>query len=149
MWGNKRFHTLNYELKNKFGEKVYKVSLDGGFTCPNRDGTLGKEGCLFCSDRGSGEFAGDRRKSIGEQIEDQLSLIEKKFPEGKVIAYFQNFTNTYAPAEELKKLYLEALSHPRVVGIAVATRPDCLPDDVLDLLEEISREHFLWIELGL
>jgi radical SAM protein (TIGR01212 family) len=149
MWGNKRFHTSNYELKKIFGEKIYKVSLDGGFTCPNRDGTLDDRGCLFCSDKGSGEFAGDRRKSIGVQIEDQLALIENKFPEGKVIAYFQNFTNTYAPIEQLRKLYTEALSHPRVAGLAIATRPDCLPGEVLDLLEEISGEHFIWLELGL
>ncbi len=149
MWGNKRFHTLNYELKKIFGEKIYKVSLDGGFTCPNRDGTLDDRGCLFCSDKGSGEFAGDRRKSVGVQIEDQLALIENKFPEGKVIAYFQNFTNTYAPIEQLRKLYTEALSHPRVAGLAIATRPDCLPDEVLDLLEEISGEYFIWLELGL
>jgi radical SAM protein (TIGR01212 family) len=149
MWDNKRFHTLNYELKKKFGEKVYKVSLDGGFTCPNRDGTIGENGCLFCSDKGSGEFAGDKGKTIGEQIEEQLLLIEKKFPKGKVIAYFQNFTNTYASVERLKKLYMEALAHPRVLGLAIATRPDCLPDEVLDMLEEINREHFLWIELGL
>ncbi|WP_320046511.1 TIGR01212 family radical SAM protein [uncultured Ilyobacter sp.] len=149
MWDNKRFHTLNYELKKKFGEKIYKVSLDGGFTCPNRDGTLGYKGCIFCSDKGSGEFAGDRRKSIGDQIEDQLKLIEKKFPEGKVIAYFQNFTNTYAPIEKLRKIYAEALSHPRVAGLAIATRPDCLPEEVLDLLEEMGRENFIWIELGL
>ncbi|WP_319202058.1 TIGR01212 family radical SAM protein [uncultured Ilyobacter sp.] len=149
MWDNKRFHTLNYELKKKFGEKIYKVSLDGGFTCPNRDGTLAYKGCIFCSDKGSGEFAGDRRKSIGDQIEDQLKLIEKKFPKGKVIAYFQSFTNTYAPIEKLRKIYSEALSHPRVVGLAIATRPDCLQNEVLDLLEELGREYPIWIELGL
>ncbi|WP_321328535.1 TIGR01212 family radical SAM protein [uncultured Ilyobacter sp.] len=149
MWDNKRFHTLNYELKKNFGEKVYKVSLDGGFTCPNRDGTLAYKGCIFCSDKGSGEFAGDRRKSIGDQIEDQLKLIEKKFPKGKVIAYFQSFTNTYAPIEKLRKIYSEALSHPRVVGLAIATRPDCLQNEVLDLLEELGREYPIWIELGL
>lgn len=149
MWDNKRFHTLNYELKKKFGEKIYKVSLDGGFTCPNRDGTLGDKGCIFCSDKGSGEFAGDRRKSIGDQIDDQLKLIEKKFPKGKVIAYFQNFTNTYAPIEKLRKIYREALSHPRVAGLAIATRPDCLPEEVLDLLEELGKDNFIWIELGL
>ncbi|WP_319370721.1 TIGR01212 family radical SAM protein [uncultured Ilyobacter sp.] len=149
MWDNKRFHTVNYELKKIFGEKIYKVSLDGGFTCPNRDGTLGYKGCLFCSDKGSGEFAGDRRKGIGEQIEDQLLLIKNKFQKGKVIAYFQNFTNTYAPIDDLRAMYTEALSHPRVAGLAIATRPDCLPEDVLDLLEEISRDHFVWVELGL
>lgn len=148
-WGEKRYNSLNYFLREKFKEKVYKVSLDGGFTCPNRDGTLSKEGCIFCSDSGSGEFAGSRKKSITDQIEEQLKLISKKFPSGNVIAYFQNFTNTYGDLEYLKKVYEEALSHPRVVGLAIATRPDCIDDKVLDLLEELNNKTFLWIELGL
>ncbi len=149
MWNNKRFHSLNYALKKEFGEKIYKVSLDGGFTCPNRDGKVGRKGCIFCSDRGSGEFAGNRRKSISEQIEDQLELISKKFPEGRVIAYFQNFTNTYGEVEYLEEIYREALSHPRVAGLAIATRPDALPKDVVELLDRLNREHFIWVELGL
>ncbi len=149
MWNNKRFHSLNYALKEEFGEKIYKVSLDGGFTCPNREGKVGRRGCIFCSDSGSGEFAGSRRKSITEQIEDQLELISRKFPEGRVIAYFQNFTNTYGEVEYLERIYREALSHPRVAGLAIATRPDALPEDVMELLDRLNKEHFIWIELGL
>ncbi len=149
MWNNKRFHSLNYALKEEFGEKIYKVSLDGGFTCPNRDGKVGRRGCIFCSDSGSGEFAGSRRKSITEQIEDQLELISRKFPEGRVIAYFQNFTNTYGEVEYLERIYREALFHPRVAGLAIATRPDALPEDVMELLDRLNKDHFIWIELGL
>lgn len=142
-------YSLNDYLKENFGEKIYKVSLDGGFTCPNRDGKVARGGCLFCSESGSGDFAGDRLSSIHTQIEDQLELIKNKFPSGKVIAYFQNFTNTYGDAKYLRKIFYEALNHPRVMGIAIGTRPDCLPPDVLDLLEEINKKYFLWIELGL
>lgn len=149
MENRKRYNSLDNYFKNTFGEKIYKVSLDGGFTCPNRDGTLSTKGCIFCSERGSGDFAGSRGKSIKDQIEEQLKLIERKFPTGKVIAYFQNFTNTYGDVEYLRKVYYEALSHPRVMGLAIATRPDCLQDDVIELLDEINREHFLWVELGL
>lgn len=144
-----RFYSLNDYFKEHYNEKIYKVSLDGGMTCPNRDGKIGYGGCIFCSEAGSGDFAGDRRKSITEQIEEQLKLIEKKFPEGKVMAYFQNFTNTYAPVEYLKEIYEEALSHPRVMGLAIGTRPDCIPEDVLKLLSELNKKTFLWVELGL
>ena len=145
----KRYNTLNEYFKNTFGKKIYKVSLDGGFTCPNRDGTLSKKGCIFCSERGSGDFAGKRGDEIYSQIEEQLKLIEKKFPEGEVIAYFQNFTNTYADVNYLKKIYTKALSHPRVIGLAIATRPDCLGEEVLELLDELNKKYFIWIELGL
>lgn len=144
-----RYYSLNDFFKKEFGEKIYKVSLDGGFTCPNRDGTLSYEGCIFCSEKGSGDFAGNRFDSIYTQIEDQLKLIENKFPNGKVIAYFQNFTNTYGDVEYLRDIYYKALSHPRVCGIAIATRPDCINDDVLELLDEINKKYFLWVELGL
>lgn len=145
----KRYNSLDNYFKNTFGEKIYKVSLDGGFTCPNRDGTLSTKGCIFCSESGSGDFAGSRGKSINDQIEEQLKLIERKFPTGKVIAYFQNFTNTYGDVEYLRKIYYEALAHPRVIGLAIATRPDCLQDEIVDLLDEINKKHFLWVELGL
>jgi radical SAM protein (TIGR01212 family) len=148
-WGEKRYNSLNYYLKNRFGEKIYKVSLDGGFTCPNRDGTISTKGCIFCSESGSGEFAGSRKKSITDQIDEQLELISKKFPSGNVIAYFQNFTNTYGNVKYLRSIYEEALSHPRVVGLAIATRPDCIDDKVLDLLKELNKKTFLWVELGL
>ena len=146
---NDRFYSLNNYLKETFGHKIYKVSLDGGFTCPNRDGTISSKGCLFCSDRGSGEFTGERGNSITKQIEEQLEFISGKNENNNVIAYFQNFTNTYAPIEYLKKIYYEALSHEKVMGIAIATRPDCLSDEVLNLLSEINEDFFLWIELGL
>ena len=146
---NDRFYSLNNYLKETFGHKIYKVSLDGGFTCPNRDGTISSKGCLFCSDRGSGEFTGERGNSITKQIEEQLEFISGKNENNNVIAYFQNFTNTYAPIEYLKKIYYEALSHEKVMGIAIATRPDCLNDEVLNLLSEINNKFFLWIELGL
>lgn len=149
MNNKKRYNSLDNYFKNTFGEKIYKVSLDGGFTCPNRDGTLSTKGCIFCSESGSGDFAGSRRLSINEQIEEQLKLIENKFPSGKVIAYFQNFTNTYADIDYLRKIYYEALSHPRVIGLAIATRPDCLGENIIELLSEINNKYFLWVELGL
>jgi len=149
MWGDKRYHTLNYEMRNTFKEKVIKLSLDGGFTCPNRDGTLGNRGCIFCGEEGSGEFAASRCLSIKEQIDEQKKLLSKKWDTGKYIAYFQNFTNTYSNYEDLKDKYYEALSQEGIVGLAIATRPDCLPEDVLDLLEELNEKTYLWVELGL
>lgn len=148
-WGEKRYHNLNYHLREQFGQKVFKIPIDAGFTCPNRDGTLSTRGCFFCSARGSGDFAGDREKSIHEQFDQVKNIMHKKWSQGKYIAYFQAFTNTYAPVKKLRELYYFALKQPGVVGLAIATRPDCLPDDVLDLLEELNRETYLWIELGL
>ncbi len=144
-----RFYSLNDFLKEKFGEKIYKVSLDGGFTCPNRDGKISYGGCTFCSEKGSGEFTGNKIKSITEQIDEQIKFLSKKFKGDKFIAYFQNFTNTYSDIEYLEKIYTEALEHKNIVGIAIATRPDCLEDKVLNLLEKINKRTFLWVELGL
>ncbi len=144
-----RYYTVNDFFKEKFNEKIYKVSLDAGMSCPNRDGTISVGGCIFCSDSGSGEFAGDNKISITKQIDEQLIFMQKKTKEGKVIAYFQNFTNTYGDVKYLKKVFLEALSHERVVGIAIATRPDCLEEPILELLSEINKDYFLWLELGL
>lgn len=145
---NYSYFSLNNYFKKVFNEKIYKVSIDGGFTCPNRDGKVGIGGCIFCTEKGSGEFTnGDL--NIISQIDNQLRLIKNKFPTGKVIAYFQNFTNTYGTIEYLKKIYNEALSHPRVMGIAIATRPDCINEEVIKLLKEINEKTFLWIELGL
>ena len=148
-WNGKRYYSLNYFLREKFGEKVFKISLDGGFSCPNRDGKISKGGCVFCSERGSGDYAGDRHLSISDQFDDIKEMMAKKWKSGKYIAYFQAYTNTYAPVDELRRKYEEALNKEGVVAIAIATRPDCLGEDVLDLLDEINKKVYLWIELGL
>ena len=141
--------TLNDYLRKKFGCKVYKISLDGGFTCPVRDGKLDTRGCIFCSAGGGGEFAEDKHLSITEQIENGKRRVAGKIREGKYIAYFQAYTGTYAPVERLRALFEEAISHPEVVVLSVATRPDCLPEEVLDLLDELNRKKPVWVELGL
>lgn len=143
------YYSLNRYLREHFGEKLYKIALDGGFTCPNRDGSLGLGGCIFCSGAGSGEFAGNREDSITLQIEKGKERLKKKFPGGRYIAYFQAFTNTYAPVEKLRPLYEEAINHPDVAVLSIATRPDCLPEEVLDLLAEMNRRKPVWVELGL
>ena len=145
----RKIYMLNDFLKEKFNEKIYKVSLDGGCTCPNRDGKVSKGGCIFCSENGSGDFTATKLKSIHKQIEEQIDLVSKKYKGDKYIAYFQNFTNTYAEVSYLRKIYQEALSHEKIVGLAIATRPDCLGDDVLELLAELNKKTFLWVELGL
>ena len=145
----RKIYMLNDFLKEKFNEKIYKVSLDGGFTCPNRDGKVSRGGCIFCSENGSGDFTATKLKSIHAQIEEQIDLVSKKYKGDKYIAYFQNFTNTYAEVSYLRKIYEEALSHEKIVGLAIATRPDCLEDDVLELLAELNKKTFLWVELGL
>ena len=146
---SKRYNTLNEELKREFGEKVMKLSLDGGFSCPNRDGAVGTKGCIFCGEEGSGEFAGSRFVSIKEQVEEQKKLLSKKWDTDKYIIYFQNFTNTYGPIEKLKKLYYEAINIEGVVGLAIATRPDCLSEGVVELLSRLNEKTYLWVELGL
>lgn len=141
--------SFNKYLKDKFGQKVYKISLDGGFTCPNRDGKTGTRGCIFCSKGGSGDFAESRKMSITEQIESGKKKVEKKIKSGKYIAYFQAFTNTYAPVEILRQKYEEAINHPDIVALSIATRPDCLGDDVLRLLDEMNKIKPVFVELGL
>lgn len=148
-WNGKRYHSLNYFLREKFGEKVFKISLDGGFSCPNRDGKISSGGCFFCSERGSGDYAGDRQLTITKQFNDIKEMMAHKWKNGKYIAYFQAYTNTYAPVDELRRKYEEALNQEGVVAIAIATRPDCLDKEVLDLLEEMNKRIYLWIELGL
>lgn len=143
------YYSVNRYLKDRFGEKVYKISLNGGFTCPNRDGTLGEKGCIFCSASGSGDFAEHASLSITEQIERGKKRLEKKIKNGKYIAYFQSFTNTYAPVTYLRKIFFEAIMHPDIVLLSVATRPDCLPEEVLLLLEELNQIKPVWVELGL
>ncbi len=141
--------SFNKYLKDKFGQKVYKISLDGGFTCPNRDGKTGTRGCIFCSKGGSGDFAESREMSITEQIENGKKRVEKKIKSGKYIAYFQAFTNTYAPVEILRQKYEEAINHHDIVALSIATRPDCLGDDVLRLLDEMNKIKPVFVELGL
>lgn len=143
------YYSLNRYLQDTFGEKVYKIALDGGFTCPNRDGTKGTGGCIFCSGAGSGEFAGRPEDSVTVQIEKGKELLKSKIKDGKYIAYFQAYTNTYAPEEKLRRLYEEAISHPDIVALSIATRPDCLPKEVISLLEEMNRRKPVWVELGL
>ena len=140
---------LSDHYREKFGCKVYKLSLDGGFTCPNRDGTVGNRGCIFCSGAGSGEFAQKECGSVRLQMEKAMERVQSKNRGGKYIAYFQSFTNTYAPAAYLRRLYLEAMEPEYIVGLAIGTRPDCLGDDVLQLLSEVNRIKPVSVELGL
>lgn len=149
-WGEKPYHSLDYECKKRFGEKVYKLSLETGLTCPNRDGTLGSRGCIFCSGSGSGDFAAKRQETITKQIDEGISGLSSRKQVGKkFIAYFQSFTNTYAPVSVLRPMYHEALSHPQVAMLSIATRPDCLPKDVITLISECNRIKPVIIELGL
>lgn len=149
LWGDKRFHTWNYEMRRRFGGKVFKVMLDAGFSCPNRDGKLAIGGCTFCSARGSGDFAGSRRDDLVTQFHSVRELQHKKWPDAKYIGYFQAYTNTYAPVETLREYYEVILREPGVVGLSIATRPDCLPDDVVDYLAELNERTYLWVEMGL
>ncbi len=146
---NKRYHTLDYYYKNKYGKKIMKISLNGNFTCPNLDGTVGYGGCIYCSKTGSGEFAGNITDSIEEQFEKIKNKMHEKWKEGSYIAYFQARTNTYAPIEKLKKLYETAISQDNVVGINIATRPDSITNECLDYLEELNTRTDVTIELGL
>ena len=144
-----KYTTLNSYLKKCFGCKVYKLALDGGFTCPNRDGTIGTGGCIFCSRGGSGDFAESRDLSITEQIEKAKERVAKKITDGKYIAYFQAFTNTYAPVERLEEIYMQAVMHKDIVALSIGTRPDCLGADVIALLEKINKIKPVFVELGL
>ena len=170
LWGDKPYYSLNEYCKNKYHEKLYKIAIDAGFTCPNRDGTLHTRGCIFCSAGGSGDFAvktyNEKNtlqvhaasycdasvKSVSEQIKEGLSLFKEKRIGTRFIAYFQAYTNTYAPVDHLRTLYTQALSHPDIAGISIATRPDCLPEECLELLSELQvqfPDKFIWVELGL
>lgn len=143
------YYSLNEYLKNTFGEKVYKISLDGGMTCPNRDGKIDTRGCIFCSRGGSGEFSASRNLSITQQIEEAKGRIRKKSDCKKFIAYFQPFTNTYASVDYLRRIFTEAIENPEIVALSVATRPDCLPDETIGLLSELNKIKPVWVELGL
>ena len=143
------YYSLNNYLKSTFGEKVYKISLNGGMTCPNRDGKIDTRGCIFCSRGGSGEFSADSCLSVSQQIEQAKQRIRSKSDCKKFIAYFQPFTNTYADVDYLRKLYYEAAMPDEIVALSIATRPDCISDEVISLLDEINRFKPVWIELGL
>lgn len=140
-FGDKRFYSADSWLKNHFGEKTIKLAIDGGFTCPNRDGSKGVSGCTFCSDSGSGEFA--------SSIPQQIALLSEKWPRAKYLAYFQNHTNTYGSVSVLRQKYQAALADPKINGLVIGTRPDCLSSEVLDLLSELNEKSLIWVELGL
>ena len=145
----KHYYSLNTFLRSRFNCKIAKISINAGFGCPNRDGRISHGGCIFCSEKGSGDFACDNTLSIKDQISQGKAQTAKKWPDAKYIAYFQAYTNTYAPIEVLRQKYYEAIECEDVVGLAIATRPDCLDDDVMELLFEISQKTYLWVELGL
>jgi radical SAM protein (TIGR01212 family) len=152
MWDQKRYHSLDYELKKLFGRKIYKLSLNGGMTCPNRDGSLDTRGCIFCSEGGSGDFATGLRSDITKQIEEAKLQVAAKLTDpdnAGYIAYFQAYTNTYAPVEYLRSIFTEAIHHPDIVVLSIATRPDCINEEVLALLIELNQIKPVWIELGL
>lgn len=148
-YGEKRYYSLDYYLKQTYGEKLYKISLNGGMTCPNRDGTVGNGGCIFCSAGGSGDFASSPSKNIREQIADGKALVSRKYSGHSYIAYFQAYTNTYAPVEYLEKIFMEAITDPEVKILSIATRPDCLSHEILHLLARLNQIKPVWIELGL
>ena len=146
---NKRYHTWNYYLRNTFGEKIFKVSINAGFTCPNIDGKVSYGGCTYCSKDGSGDFAGNPKDNLIKQFSDIKEMMHKKWPTAKYIGYFQAFTNTYAPLEVLKEKYETILELEDVIGLSISTRPDCLADDVVEYLGELNKRTNLWVELGL
>lgn len=148
-WGEKPYHSLDFELRRRFGEKVYRLALNGGMTCPNRDGRVGTGGCIFCSSGGSGDFAASALLSIPAQLAAQKEVVRRKRPVSKFIAYFQAYTNTYAPTAYLEQIFSEALADPEVAALSIATRPDCLPEEVLELLARLNRQKPVWVELGL
>ncbi len=149
IWQNKPYYSLSCKMEEIFHTKVYKLSLNGGMSCPNRDGKIGRGGCIFCSAGGSGDFAGNQSLSIHQQIEEQKKLLAGKRNADKFIAYFQAYTNTYAPVAYLREIFTEAIQHPEVVALSIGTRPDCLGDDVLALLDELNHQKPVWVELGL
>ena len=146
---NKRYHTWNYYLRERFGTKVFKVSINAGFTCPNIDGSISYGGCTYCSKEGSGDFAGNPKDNLVEQFEEIKSMMEKKWPKAKYIGYFQAFTNTYAPLDVLKEKYEIILEQEGVIGLSISTRPDCINDDILEYLSQLNERTNLWVELGL
>lgn len=148
-WGDKPYYSLDYYLKQTFGGKTYKLALDGGMTCPNRDGTIGIGGCIFCSQGGSGDFAEPVSTSVTEQIEGAKTKVQNKMKQGRYIAYFQSYTNTYASLPYLEQLFTEAITHPDIAALSIGTRPDCLSDETIGLLEKLNQIKPVWVELGL
>lgn len=159
-WNGKPYYSLDYYLKETFGTKVYKLALDGGMTCPNRDGTIGTGGCIFCSEGGSGDFAAKRDISVRAQVDAAKQRVAGKMKktadtngansaDGPYIAYFQSYTNTYAPLPYLESLFTEAISLPEICALSIGTRPDCLPDETIELLAELNKTKPIWVELGL
>lgn len=150
-WNQKPYHSLDFHLKETFGKKVYKLALDGGMTCPNRDGTLGTRGCIFCSVGGSGDFAAPRTHSVKEQVEQAKKRVSGKIAEtsGAYIAYFQSYTNTYAPLSYLESLFSETIALPEICALSIGTRPDCLPPETVALLSRLNEKKPVWVELGL
>lgn len=153
-WGKRRYNSISEHLKSMYGRKLYKLSLQSGCTCPNRDGKISTGGCIFCSEAGSGDFAADAELSISDQISEAKKLVIDKLPEldlsvPNFIAYFQSYTNTYGPIEKLRAIFTEAINHPDIAILSIATRPDCLGPEVLDLLKELNKIKPVWIELGL
>ncbi|MDL2295674.1 TIGR01212 family radical SAM protein [Lachnospiraceae bacterium OttesenSCG-928-E19] len=149
LWGEKRYYSLDYYLKETYHEKLYKLSLNGGMTCPNRDGTLGHDGCIFCSSGGSGDFASNALLSIPEQLQDAKNMVAGKYYGHSYIAYFQAYTNTYASVDYLETLFSETMKDPEVKILSIATRPDCLSIDILNMLARLAKQKPIWIELGL
>ena len=149
LWNDKPYHSLDFELKKRFHEKVYRLALNGGMTCPNRDGHIATGGCIFCSEGGSGDFAAPASLSISKQIRAGQKLLANKRPVNKYIAYFQAFTNTYGPVDYLRSIFTEAIQHPEIEVLAIATRPDCLQDEIVSLLSELNQIKPVWVELGL
>ena len=148
-WGGRRYCSIDYMLKERYSEKLYKLSLNGGMTCPNRDGKISEGGCIFCSAGGSGDFAANFNPDIAKQIEQAKTLVSKKYQGDRFIAYFQAYTNTYAPVEYLRKLFMDSIMRDDIAILSIATRPDCLGDDVIELLAELNRIKPVWVELGL
>ncbi|MBS7020672.1 MAG: TIGR01212 family radical SAM protein [Firmicutes bacterium] len=146
---NKRYHTLTYFYQQKFQSKVFKISLNGGFSCPNLDGKVGFGGCIYCSKLGSGDFAGNLEEPLSIQFQKGVSMMQKKWPNGKLIGYFQARTNTYAKVEELREKFEPILTYPNVIGLAIATRPDAITEECLDYLEDLNKRTYLIVELGL
>src|SRR5574344_713520 len=146
---NKRYNTLDYFYKHKFNSKVFKISLNAGFTCPNKDGKVGTKGCIYCSKLGSGDYAGNIKSELLKQFAEIKDIMNKKWPNSKYIGYFQANTNTYAPVNILKEKYELILKEPNVVGLSIATRPDAITDECLDYLSELNKRTYLTVELGL